>query len=637
MRRGQVISFYSFKGGVGRTMALANIACILASRRLSNGSTGRKRVLMIDFDLDSPGLHYYFYTEGLPQAEKGLVELLLDIKPLVSSPTTGRRHKLGVLRKRFDSFDWSKYYHKVPHLSQELDLYFMPHAGGDQKAYYTQLGDVDLAEMESQEPYFLSEMVKSIANHFDYVLVDSRTGLSESAMIGAMLPDKMVYVFNFNKQSIHGARPFFHWVKDERNKAAESDEIVSPFPAVFPLGSMIQDGIPRDFEDWIHSDVRGAKHFLAEMFPIDKGDARKSLEFWGNYIQKNYIPYVAQLAYGEQVLSKNPALIEDHSIVRRYFNFAHSLVTRPAPWGDTAGEVAEKVAEPQVVPGAAVQTLAEAAGHLQWWVSSTDVYERLTPKVAEKIRSFAGALAYDSLGERLLSISRHYVAIADTAANPNDHWASIWWVYAKETLENTDSALENLKNRRLPDGFSAMDNGFWTSELWSRASKFIWTTNVSGVGQSFGRKLNPSAIASQGEAVRRGVSVTRVFVLEDFETSESRIELRKIIEAQIKAKITVYVINRAAFDIAKGNIEDALGSEDFMVVDHQFVYVTERKKIDARSGASTPTRIQLVNSRGEIRRADAARAQIQDAATPVVSIEDIPALIPADDPEGKRS
>src|ERR1039457_4655029 len=43
-----IITFYSFKGGVGRTMALANVALELAT-------TGR-RVLLVDFDLEAPGL-----------------------------------------------------------------------------------------------------------------------------------------------------------------------------------------------------------------------------------------------------------------------------------------------------------------------------------------------------------------------------------------------------------------------------------------------------------------------------------------------------------------------------------------------------------------------------------------------------
>lgn len=51
-REGQVVTFYSYKGGTGRTMALANVAWILAA----NG----KRVLAVDWDLESPGLSRFF-------------------------------------------------------------------------------------------------------------------------------------------------------------------------------------------------------------------------------------------------------------------------------------------------------------------------------------------------------------------------------------------------------------------------------------------------------------------------------------------------------------------------------------------------------------------------------------------------
>ena len=49
---GRITTFYSFKGGVGRTMALANVAFLAAM----NG----KRVLAMDWDLEAPGLSYYF-------------------------------------------------------------------------------------------------------------------------------------------------------------------------------------------------------------------------------------------------------------------------------------------------------------------------------------------------------------------------------------------------------------------------------------------------------------------------------------------------------------------------------------------------------------------------------------------------
>ena len=50
---GKIVTFYSYKGGTGRTMALANVGWILASAGL--------KVLVVDWDLDSPGLHRYFH------------------------------------------------------------------------------------------------------------------------------------------------------------------------------------------------------------------------------------------------------------------------------------------------------------------------------------------------------------------------------------------------------------------------------------------------------------------------------------------------------------------------------------------------------------------------------------------------
>jgi MinD-like ATPase involved in chromosome partitioning or flagellar assembly len=45
-------TFYSFKGGVGRSMALANVAELLCRYGL--------KVLIIDFDLEAPGLERFF-------------------------------------------------------------------------------------------------------------------------------------------------------------------------------------------------------------------------------------------------------------------------------------------------------------------------------------------------------------------------------------------------------------------------------------------------------------------------------------------------------------------------------------------------------------------------------------------------
>ena len=47
-----IVTFYSYKGGVGRSMALANVAVLLGQRR--------QRILVVDWDLEAPGVERYF-------------------------------------------------------------------------------------------------------------------------------------------------------------------------------------------------------------------------------------------------------------------------------------------------------------------------------------------------------------------------------------------------------------------------------------------------------------------------------------------------------------------------------------------------------------------------------------------------
>ena len=61
------ISFHSFKGGVGRTMALVNAAVELAQR-------GR-RVLAVDFDLEAPRLDTFDILRTAPD-RPGIVDFV---------------------------------------------------------------------------------------------------------------------------------------------------------------------------------------------------------------------------------------------------------------------------------------------------------------------------------------------------------------------------------------------------------------------------------------------------------------------------------------------------------------------------------------------------------------------------------
>src|SRR5262245_65998079 len=81
---GNIITFYSYKGGTGRSMAVANVAWILAS--------GGKRVLTVGWDLEAPGLHRY-YTPFLGDKDltgsDGLIDLLIEFRDATATGSAG--------------------------------------------------------------------------------------------------------------------------------------------------------------------------------------------------------------------------------------------------------------------------------------------------------------------------------------------------------------------------------------------------------------------------------------------------------------------------------------------------------------------------------------------------------------------
>src|SRR5947207_7956161 len=80
---GQVITFYSYKGGVGRSMALANVAVLLAK--------WGKKVLVVDWDLEAPGVEHFFADGNALnelQQKRGLIDILTKLSERPSTPVT---------------------------------------------------------------------------------------------------------------------------------------------------------------------------------------------------------------------------------------------------------------------------------------------------------------------------------------------------------------------------------------------------------------------------------------------------------------------------------------------------------------------------------------------------------------------
>src|SRR5262245_26515345 len=75
-----IVTFYSYKGGVGRSMAMANVAAWLCQKGL--------RVLVVDWDLEAPGLEQFFLDDDAVEAVRSkpaLIDMLALYKRIYPS------------------------------------------------------------------------------------------------------------------------------------------------------------------------------------------------------------------------------------------------------------------------------------------------------------------------------------------------------------------------------------------------------------------------------------------------------------------------------------------------------------------------------------------------------------------------
>ncbi len=289
---GQIVTFYSFKGGTGRTMTLANVAWILAA----NG----KRVLIADWDLESPGLHRFFqpFMDADAGKKPGIVDFIrgyayaavdaeIDPDALYTgseeSRSSARNVITGIINKHVDQVkDYA-----VP-LNWEFPdggvLHFLSPGGQEEGDYHATLSALDWENFwdNLHGGQFFDALRRYVKRNYDYVLIDSRTGISDVADICTVhLPDMVVDCFTLATQGIEGAAMIAKMVQGHTGRNRNI--------AILP--------VPMRIDHEQEENVQVGLRFAAERF--EALPAGMSEEERRKYWAEIEVPYRSQYAYEE--------------------------------------------------------------------------------------------------------------------------------------------------------------------------------------------------------------------------------------------------------------------------------------------------------------------------------------------------
>lgn len=208
-------TFYSFKGGVGRTLALANTATLLATDH-----DEPCRVLVWDFDLAAPGLQQVLKCRWKGKAREGFLDYVhhyctkAEILPI----------------ERFVCKT------DVPNVD-------MLPAGWMGRRYAARLDEIHWQEIYRQARgyQFMEATKKQIADlkpEYDYVLVDSLTGYSDVGGICVnQLADIVVLLFRLNRQNLEGISKVYRSIQKSNRQAVRTVGTVPVISPAWPFAS----------------------------------------------------------------------------------------------------------------------------------------------------------------------------------------------------------------------------------------------------------------------------------------------------------------------------------------------------------------------------------------------------------------
>jgi hypothetical protein len=282
LAQGRVVTFYSFKGGVGRSMALANIAYLLARDRHLD-------VIAVDWDLEAPGLHRYFNFSDKELGE-GIIDYLGKYKKLLREPRSEIKPEdlsIKPYLRSVERFEGGGSLRLLSAGSMPTKSNYVEKVRGfDWNSFYADWNGAQVIEGLRKEFKELAQVT----------LIDSRTGFTDvGGVCTVQLPDTVVFVFVFNEQNFSGIEQIAQELSDSTNPVLQA---LQRKPELLFLPSRKELTEQTRLRNWELDAVDRFGKFC---------DTPRIRQDYGNvatYLRKAAVPYVPYFAYGEELAAK---------------------------------------------------------------------------------------------------------------------------------------------------------------------------------------------------------------------------------------------------------------------------------------------------------------------------------------------
>lgn len=419
---GKIITFYSYKGGTGRSMALANVAWILAS--------AGKRVLMIDWDLEAPGLHRYFHPFLLDKnltASPGIIDFMVDFASAALTQPSAAKSEPSATPAPANSSDRPWFYSQADLLRYAVSLRwqkfpkpgtldFVP-AGRQDLGYPIRVNSFSWKQFYENlgGGIFLEAAKDTLRREYDYTLIDSRTGVSDTSGICTIqMPDELVVCFTLNSQSIDGAAAAAKSALDQRTPPKSKPSI-----KVWPVPMRVEPS-EKDRLERARTLARTKFNFLLNHLSPEQQD-----RYWGE-IEVTYEPYYAY----EEVLStfadrprQKSSLLSKMEVITRYLSDG-SVKELQAMQETERRELLSKYTDRPVLESAAdFLVLAQEYEQLRERMPSGNERTYQMNALVDRVQTLAGDAPDPSLPEQLFTLQTPgarivALAIAQQARQP---------------------------------------------------------------------------------------------------------------------------------------------------------------------------------------------------------------------------